>query len=65
MKKMLKVSNLFLFLTSNSNLFEIFKKKKVYTCARCPEIFSSSNLLRKHVSESHEKGFVLYNIWGN
>jgi len=36
---------------------------KVYTCARCPEIFNSSNLLRKHVSENHEKGFALYNIW--
>ncbi len=35
----------------------------VYTCARCPEIFNSANLLRKHVSENHEKGFALFNIW--
>jgi uncharacterized C2H2 Zn-finger protein len=41
------------------------KSAKIYTCARCPEIFSSSLLLRKHVSESHEKGFLLYNLWGN
>lgn len=41
----------------NSQLVEDEKNAKIYTCARCPQIFNSSNLLRKHVSENHEKEY--------
>jgi uncharacterized Zn-finger protein len=68
-----QINNLHHHQTQNSSLHQQHsieqqddeKSAKIYTCARCPEIFSSSLLLRKHVSESHEKGFLLYNLWGN
>ncbi|RNA08112.1 hypothetical protein BpHYR1_013568 [Brachionus plicatilis] len=41
----------------NSQHGEDEKDGKIYTCARCPEMFNSAKQLRKHVSENHEKEY--------